>query len=175
MPKCPKQEQLLEFATLASELSASQRIRYGWHKFRCADCRKSLEAIQQKWQIYFTPEPETASSLIKVFSKLQKDETLILKGWKLGNVTPRRAPQRAIREGWLFRGGVSVGVAAALVLVLTSRFKSPLEVQPQSASLNTHPEAPLAQIRYEEKNGVQVHYVKPELLQSIEFETTSGR
>jgi hypothetical protein len=46
---------------------------------------------------------------------------------------------------------------------------------PVPVAANEH--LPFAQIRVEDKdnNRVQVHYVQPELLQSVEFETTSAR
>ena len=109
----------------------------------------------------------------KVYSKLQNDETLILKGWKLGESQRRRNFNTTLMNGgWLFRGAVSVGLAAVLVFVIFAQISSnKSEHHPIIASNNP---LPLAQIRVEEKNKVRVHYLEPELLQTIEFETARG-
>ena len=73
--------------------------------------------------------------------------------------------------------------AAAIALVLVSG-ASLLQMsgmglhrmQPVSASEPPlkEPDFPFAQMRIEDENSVKVQYVRPELLQSIEFETNSS-
>jgi hypothetical protein len=104
-------------------------------------------------------------SVIRVYSKLKHDETLILKGWKLSDA-PLAHARRLVLKDWLFRTTVA-GLIAALALWVAFPNEDTAQIQHQTRATL------LAQIRYENKNGVQVRYVKPELLQSIEFETTN--
>jgi hypothetical protein len=109
---------------------------------------------------------------LRVYSRLQADETLILKGWKLNNVKRRKEVSGfLLNEGWLFRGGVFLGLGAVVgAVVFSSLNQKPLS--PEGIPLK----GPFAQIRLQEKNKVKVHYLQPELLHTIEFETTrSGR
>ncbi len=141
----------------------------------CPRCREKVTSLKASWEAYFTPEPEIAPSLMRVYSKLQKDETLILKGWKLSKPGARATlSERLFREGWVFRGAVSAAGLATLVFIGVSRFSSaPAPVE--AVALATKPQLPFAQIRIQEKDAVRVHYVQPELLESVEFETTSRR
>jgi hypothetical protein len=108
---------------------------------------------------------------MRVYSRLQKDETLILKGWKIGEVPPRKSVLKVLmKEGWAFRGAIGIGLAAAIVLVLHNQ---QMEKPPMAQAMSRH--VPLAQIRVEGKNNVKVQYLRPELLQTVEFETTSAR
>lgn len=173
--RCPKTESLMEFVTIPSEMSRWTRFSFKAHTLACKNCQEKISAIQTKWNSFFHPEPDVTSSLIKVYSRLQKDETLILKGWKLEGVKPAAPslPTSLLRQGWVFRGGVSMGLASILMLLVFSQMRPENEDQmtkavPHSANL------PLAQFRVEDKNSIKVHYVQPELLQSMEFETTSG-
>ena len=169
--KCPTQEGLLEYFTIAKELSLVQRTRTKVHLLYCSGCKEKLSVLHQSWERYFSPEPDLTASLMRVYSKLQKDETLILKGWKLGETTRRRgADALLLNGGWLFRGGVSVGLAAIVMMVImtqNNRTKSDAQIAQNHG--------PYAQIRMEDKNSVKVHYLQPELLQTIEFETTRSR
>ena len=117
------------------------------------------------------------SSLLRVYSKLQNDETLVLKGWKLNDSAIRQKhQQRAALPKWLFHGGVAVASLSIVLLAVSSRF-SPTEngKELHNAMNNLNNSLPYAQIRIEDRNRVKVHYVQPELLQTIEFETTGQR
>ncbi len=110
------------------------------------------------------------SSLMRVYSRLQKDETLILKGWKLNEGRHKKSLGGIlVNGGWLFRGAVSMGLAAVVISVVMSQQSNGKQ---SNAVIQ---QGPLAQIRLENKNGVRVHYLQPEVLQTIEFETTRAR
>jgi len=175
---CPKPEKLLELFTIPGEISFSQRALTKSHAFFCADCQAKLTNLKSSWEHYFKPEPDITSSLLKVYSRLQKDETLILKGWKLGEAPRKRGARHVLfNEGWLFRGSVGLGMAA-LVAVLAvgplnkTQTKDDLVVD---SFKSAKADLPLMQIRTEDKDSVKVRYLQPELLQTIEFETTSAR
>jgi len=176
--KCPKRDLFLEYVSISTELPLWKRAFIRTHSMFCNRCKEETQKIQTIWSDYFTPEPDVTSSILKVFSRLKKDETLILKGWKLGLVSRRHgATSILLKEGWLFRGAVSFGFAALLIFVLIGQLRpeSPNTVVTGEThfSRRFHPSlTPVAKIRVEDKNRVQVHYVQPELLQSIEFETT---
>ncbi len=171
--KCPDTDSLFEFVSIPSEMSLWSRANMKTHLFVCPLCQKGAQSIRDKWDAYFTPEPDITGSLIKVYSRLQKDETLVLKGWKLGGVQRQTSfRDSVIGQGWLFRGAVATGLAVVAFFLVNPQGK--LEkgdvlatAIPQSAQL------PLARFRVEDKNRIKVHYVQPELLQSMEFETTS--
>lgn len=169
-PKCPSQEKLLEFYTIPKEVSLFKRVWIKFHLFSCTSCTEKLTNLQINWQKYFSPEPDIMSSLMRVYSRLQKDETLILKGWKLNEGRHKKSLGGIlVNGGWLFRGAVSMGLAAVVISVVMSQ-------QSNGKQSNTaiH-QSPLAQIRLENKNGVRVHYLQPEVLQTIEFETTRAQ
>lgn len=175
---CPKPEKLLELFTIPGEISFRQRASTQTHAFFCATCQEKLTHLKKSWQHYFKPEPDITSSILKVYSRLQTDETLILKGWKFGETSPKRGLGHWLfKEGWLFRGSVGVGMAALLVVLTTGPAlrtaaidENGLVERPKSARA----EVPPMQIRIENKDRVKVHYLQPELLQTIEFETTSA-
>lgn len=169
-PKCPTQEKLLEFHTIPQEINFFQRGRIKYHLLSCEPCTEKLKTLKAHWQQYFSPEPDITSSLMRVYSRLQKDETLILKGWKLNETRTHNNLRGILFSGsWLFRGAISVALAAVVLSVVMTQ-------QNNSREVNTsNPAQPLAQIRLENKNGVKVHYLQPELLQTIEFETTRGK
>jgi hypothetical protein len=169
-PNCPSQEELLEFHTIPQELALFQSIKMKQHLFFCEGCTEKLKTLKYNWEQYFSPEPDITSSLMRVYSRLQKDETLILKGWKLNESRPQRnLSGTLIHGGWLFRGAISIVLAVIVISVAMTQQNSVKEVTTAS---QTHP---LAQIRLEDKNGVKVHYLQPELLQTIEFETTRSK
>lgn len=129
--------------------------------------------MKATWDAYFQPEPEIASSLLRVYSRLQKDETLILKGWKLREFRSHRpSAARLFMRSWGFPTGIAVALGLFAV-VFSPAFQSQ---QPQEndrlATLNT--EVPLSPIRVRDKNSVKVRYVQPQLLHSMEFETVSS-
>src|SRR5262249_30526052 len=130
------------------------------------------------FEAFFKPEVDVTSSLLRVYGRLQNDETLILRGWKLNEARPTRdAKYWLFQRGYLFRGGLAFG-AVALVLSLAVTRMNPAGDAPAEtvAASKTHEAPPpFAQIRIEDRNSVKVHYVQPELLQSTEFETTSAR
>lgn len=167
---CPDQELLLEFITIPQEVALKNRLLLSLHLKTCKRCQEQSASVQRKWNSYFKPEPEITSSLIKVYSKLKQDETLILKGWKLGE-TESRAKKSQLTSNWLFRGAI----AASLLLIFSiALFQSNNSTPELSASNDS--QVPYAQIRLEEKNRVKVQYMKPELLQTVEFETSgTGR
>jgi len=168
---CPEQELLLEFVTIPQEVSIKNRLLLSLHMKTCERCQEQSKAVQKKWNAYFKPEPEITSSLIKVYSKLKQDETLILKGWKLGE-TESRSRNTQVTSNWLFRGAISVGLLLMVFFVALSQSKN--TNSDLASSSNNH--VPYAQIRLEEKNRVKVQYMKPELLQTVEFETSgTGR
>ena len=79
-----------------------------------------MSTIKTKWDAYFSPEPELTSSLIRVYSRLQNDETLILKGWKLSEQRPTKSlGHRLLAEGWLFAGLFRWALAHCFSLVVT--------------------------------------------------------
>jgi len=172
--KCPNSDALFEYVTIPTEMSFLRRTNMRTHTLLCPPCQQKIEAIRQKWDAYFTPEPDITASLIKIYGRLQRDETLVLKGWKLGGVQrPKSLKESAIAQGWLFRGAVAAGLAAVAFVFVTPQVKSDRDLQlvasvPQAAQL------PLARFRVEDKNSIKVHYIQPELLQSMEFETTSA-
>lgn len=174
---CPKDERLFELVSIPDEVSFVDRLQLKAHLVGCTGCQQKATAIRKNWETCFIPEPDITGSLMKIYSRLQKDETLILKGWKLSPTRPMSPSMRLIKEGWLFRGAVATAAAAAFFIVPWSQFsgqKAPdVMVYNHSASMGQKP--PLAQFRVENKNSIKVHYIEPELLQSIEFETTNTR
>ena len=169
-PKCPGQEKLLEFFTIPQEINLVKRGLLNYHLIKCESCAKKLQTLKQNWNQYFSPEPDVTSSLMRVYSRLQKDETLILKGWKLSETRQAKNLTGILfNGGWLFRGAVSIALAAVVISVVMTQQNENKEIN------NISQTPPLAQIRLENKNGVKVHYLQPELLQSIEFETTRSK
>jgi len=164
--KSPQPEKLLQYLSIPEELSLFDKLHVRLHLFVSPSCRKAVADTQHKLDSFFTPEPDITSSLIRVYSKLKTDETLVLSGWKLGQLSNRRKSLKrfAFAEGWLFRGGVGAVAGLALFLAFSQNQKPSLDLKPRPL--------PLAQIRFEDQNKVQVHYVRPELLHTIEFETT---
>jgi hypothetical protein len=168
--KCLSQEKLLEFHTIPQEINFFQRGRIKHHLFSCVSCTEKLKTLEAHWQQYFSPEPDVTSSLMRVYSRLQKDETLILKGWKLNETRPHKSLKGILfSDGWLFRGAISLALAAVVLSVVMTQQNNTKEINSSNSG------QPLAQIRMENKNGVKVHYLQPELLQTIEFETTRGK
>lgn len=171
--KCPKQDALLEYFSIPDEISFIKKTCTRMHLASCSECQERSKKIQSIWKSYFKPEPEITSSLLSVYSRLQRDETLILKGWKLGETKrPRPLSGFLFNEGWLFRGAVSFGLFALLGFVVVSQMRGGSSYAPQP--IVAQAKAPLAQIRVEDKNTLKVHYLEPQLLQTIEFETTRG-
>ena len=169
-PKCPGQEKLLEFFTIPQEMNLAKRGFLKYHLFRCQSCAEKLQSLKLNWNEYFSPEPDVTSSLMRVYSRLQKDETLILKGWKLNKTKQtRNLTGVLVNGGWLFRGAISLALAGVVLSVVITQQNETRD----NNSISQPP--PLAQIRLENKNGVKVHYLQPELLQSIEFETTRSK
>ena len=173
MLKCPSQEKLLSYETIPDETSRILRFWITLHLNFCHPCSETRQRIRNTWNAYFSQDLDVTSSLIRVLGNLQKDETLILKGWKLGGSRRRTLSDSLLRQGWLFRGAVSLGLAGITFIFVWSSVRSNSEMalrpQPQSGTI------PLAEIREDDKIGIKVHYVQPQLLQSIEFETTSTR
>jgi hypothetical protein len=177
---CPKQEALWELVSISDEISFFQKQKLALHLKFCAPCRNQTQTIKNTWESYFTPEPEIASSLMKIYGRLQNEETLILKGWKLGKFRPQpSATRRFWSEAWWLRMGVVSGLTVAIVALVFPLSSTTVSHTQPAIALSTIPMSakgipfPKAQIRVKEDNSVRVHYVRPELLQSMEFETTN--
>ena len=163
---CPKQETLLEYLSIPQQMSLWMKLYITSHRRLCGPCEEKLRLIEATMDSYFTPAPDIASSLIRVYSQLQHDETLVLKGWKLGEFRSRRDVW--LSEGWLFRGAVSIGLGVLLVIIFISRFTS----EKNEIKMADQGKAPYARLRFEDQNKVTVQYVQPELLHTVEFETS---
>jgi hypothetical protein len=170
MPNCPSNERLLESISMPGEVGRFSLLRMKLHTLRCAPCQQSVTRLKDTWKAYFQPQPEVASSLLKVYSRLQRDETLVLKGWKLDSfLSQRPSPTRVFFRTWGFPAGIAV--AAGLFAVIAS----PVFQGDDTSNLAafSEPQIPLSPIRVRDHNSVKVHYVQPELLHSMEFETVS--
>jgi hypothetical protein len=179
--KCPNQEKLFEFVSIPAEMPKLERVRLQWHTKACAHCQEEMTGIRATWEGYFTPEPDITASLMSVYSRLQSDETLILKGWKLSEFRAARASS-VPSTGWAWRAGMAIAASIVLVFVgitggILPGFGPSQDAMMTAAVAPANEKLPFAQIRVEDKdnNRVQVHYLQPELLQSVEFETTSTR
>jgi hypothetical protein len=171
---CPNTEQLLEGVSIPGELPFWSHFLLKTHVRFCAACEQKQLSLKSTWEAYFQPDPEVATSVLKVYSRLQKDETLILKGWKLGDFRNQK------RDGnlhfFLRTWGFPTGIAAALGV--SALFYSPAfqtENGKTQLASRTSSSVPLSQVRVREKNSVKVHYVQPELIHSMEFETVSNQ
>lgn len=181
--KCPKNEKILELVSIAKELPRFERMALGAHMRFCADCRKNAEVISERWKAFFQPEPDLTPSLLRVYSRLRQDETLVIKGWKLNDPRLLAGRWRPLVESrakrWIVSGGLASAIAATLAVVIWTQVDSRPRMQANNAAAHlTAPQPsqiPFAQIRLQDKNRVQVHYVQPELLHTIEFETTNQR
>ena len=177
---CPKEERLLELASVAAEMPRTERWRLRWHLSGCAPCRTQVDELRAAFESYLAPEPDVATSLLRVYGRLQADETLVLKGWKLNETrTPTSWRSILLQRGWLFRGGLTAaglmvawGVWIAPGTGTSPTAMAPIPQQPPDTSLVP---PPWAQLRIENGNSVRVHYVRPELVHSSEFETVSTR
>jgi len=177
---CPKIESLFELVSIPDEVNFFEKLRLKAHLLRCADCQRNATTLRTNWEYCFSPEPEITGSLMKVYARLQKDETLILKGWKLSPNRPTHRPSTLLKEGWVVRGTFAAGIVAAIFFTPWSKLVENKADKAPDLAIHNHatsisPKPPFAQFRVEEKNSIRVHYVEPELLQSVEFETTSGR
>ena len=173
--QCPKEEWLLQFVSIPKDLPFFKRLRIGSHLRSCKQCQSKRQNIVEKLEAYFTP-PDITSSLLNVYSRLQRDETLILKGWKLGEISPSRRRQVSVlANGWAFRGAVAVGLGCLAVIFVMADRQGLSESQGQRVARQNHREIPFAQIRLQQKNRIQLQYIRPELVQSVEFETTGLR
>lgn len=171
--RCPDSETLFEFISIPKEISRLRWAILKLHASGCKPCQARIHSIRSAWQAYFTPEPDVTTSLMKVYSRLQNDQTLVLKGWKLGEFRSQRdLGSWLFKGGWLFRGGVSFGIVAILVVVIFSQMQTEKSTEKVASNLTL---MPVAQFRFEDGERTKVRYVKPELLQSVEFETTSVR
>jgi hypothetical protein len=178
---CPKDENLFAFVSIPQEVSLWKRSGVRLHIKSCQPCREKVTSLRSQWDAYFAPEPDITSSLMSVYSRLQNDETLILKGWKLSPARPHRKTGLSnAQKSWLFGGGFSVALASFFVLFTLTGLKLGKATSPVVAGAGgpggtalSDVKVPLAQIRFEDENRVKVEYVQPQLLQSIEFETSA--
>lgn len=167
---CPSTETLLETISIPDEMSRLTYLKVKWHCFRCQSCQNSLSKLRSTWDAYFQPEPEVASSLLRVYSRLQRDETLILKGWKLGDFrSVRPSSARLFMRAWGFPTGIAVALGFFAV-IFSPAFRGS---DPDANLVAVDTRLPLAPIRTRDKNSVKVRYVQPQLLHSMEFETVS--
>lgn len=180
----PSTDEIFRFVSIPDEMTFVQRAHlYVW-KTCNRDVRNQVTEIQSRWNACFHPEPDVTDSVMRVYSKLATDETLILKGFKIGASRARTSHRLDTNFGWFnWKVGVFGGVPIALFIVL---FWTPTMDRPEPGDLALvtpvssgtfqgirNSDIPLARIRVQERNTVRVKYVQPELLQSVEFETTS--
>lgn len=171
MRNCPSNETLLESLSIPGEIGRFRLWKLKFHTLRCQPCQKNVARLRETWDAYFQPSPEVASSLLRVYSKLQRDETLILKGWKLDDFLSRRpSSTQLFLRAWGFPTGIAV--ALGLFAVFYSPFFRASEEAVEYAAA-PQPQVPLSPIRVRDRNSLKVHYVQPELLHSMEFETVS--
>ncbi len=169
LQSCPSTERLLESISFPGERGFLSLARLKAHTFGCRSCKKNLNELRDTWKNTFQPEPEIATSLLRVYSRLQRDETLILKGWKLEDLLNKRpSSSRLFLRTWAFPAGVAF---AAIVSVLW--FSPYFGSQETEIAATKQSQVPLSSIRVRDGNAVRVHYVQPELLHSMEFETVS--
>jgi hypothetical protein len=164
----------LEGVSIPGELPFWSQFLLKTHVRFCASCERKQLSLKSTWESYFQPDPEVATSVLRVYSRLQKDETLILKGWKLGDF---RSQKRSGNLHFFLRTwGFPTGIAAALGFF--ALFYSPaFQSEGDKTQLASRPalSVPPSQVRVRDKNSVKVHYVQPELIHSMEFETVSSR
>jgi len=166
--KCPSKDAWLEWVSTPQSISLLKKFYFRTKLTICSHCQETEASVKKLWMQFSEPEPDLTDSLIRVFHKLQKDETLVLKGWKL-NEPPlkKRAPVIPLR--W-------VGVATAATMLFVSAWwlqsQQPVHKPIASRAFTTFPKA---QIRRQENNTVKVHYIQPELVETLEFETDSNR
>ncbi|GEM_PF-1397335 len=184
--KRPSSEELFEFISIPQELSWLKRNKIALQIRLDSKLNAQVEKLRDTWTSYFKPEPDVMDSVMRVYSKLRSDETVILKGWKLCQAHAVVRPKRDY-SSWGVVGTAGVAAAVgAIVLFTGERGQGGYEaangegglrtVQMMSAPIEIkRTKAPLARIRTQDRNSVQVQYVQPELLQSIEFETTGTR
>lgn len=166
---CLNSDSLFKYFSVRNEIKFFEKTKIFFHLRKCSQCEFKYKTIQNTWNEYFTPEPEIASSLVKIYAKLQRDETLILKGWKLENFTQNyKLNHWLFNRGWLYYGGVPTALAAVITFLAVSQ-------NAKNQPLVAKQTPPYAQIRYEDNNKVNVIYVKPELLHRVEFQTTRTR
>lgn len=164
---CLKSDQLLQYFTIQSELGFVTKFKTKWHLKKCQGCAERFNKVQSTWNQYFNPEPEIAPSLIRVYAKLQRDETLILKGWKLENFKSTRSlSQKLFRQGWVYYGAVT----SSLLGVMGFFMYNQMTVN-RALTLSEKKSSPVAQIEFNQKDKVNVYYVKPELLHHVQFQT----
>ncbi|MBY0369800.1 hypothetical protein K2X33_03880 [bacterium] len=168
---CPKPESLLEVLSIPTEMGRLNRWKVQAHTLACKPCQQKMANLRQTWNSYFQPEPEIATSLLRVYSRLQQDETLVLKGWKLGEFrSPRISPARLFMRSWGFPTGIAVALGISAVI-----FSPAFQAQEESLLAEAQPTRtlPRAAVRVREGNAVRVQYAQPKLLHSVEFETVS--
>jgi len=177
---CPTRERLWALATIPGEMSFFERFPIRFHMRRCEGCQKVTAHLNGLWKSYFTPEPDITPSLMKVYRRLQNDETLILKGWKIGNFSQHRLDswKSWMSQGWAFRGGViALSLFAGLFVLFSPSPEGSIPVgSPVVAeSQLKFSKVPMAQIRFEDEKETRVRYVRPELIKTIEFETMGSQ
>ncbi len=169
LKNCPSSELLLETITIPNEMGRWDLLTIKAHVFRCKSCQKGVARLKMAWSGYFQPEPEIASSLLKVYARLQRDETLILKGWKLSDFRSQRPSiGRQFLQSWGFPTAIAVALGIFAV-IFSPAFREVTQEESQLAAVREG--LPLSPIRVRDRNSVKVHYVQPELLHSMEFET----
>lgn len=168
---CPKPESLFEYVTVSSVMSFWRKFWLKQHLRKCSKCETLINSISKSWSSFFEPEPEVTTSLLKVYSRLQRDETLILKGWKFNT----RDSGLCNREWKSFSGAIGVGLICTVIIGIGFIFKYLPFNYRNKDSMRANVTLPFAQIRTEDRNTIKVHYVQPELLNTIEFETADPR
>lgn len=171
---CPKSDDLFEYVSIPEEMGRARRMGMKIHAMSCDSCDSKISGLRQKWEQTFAPKVDVCSSLMNVYSRLQNDETLILKGWKIGGEARPRARATTsvpLLSSWAFRGTAAAAFATIFGIVIWSQLgadRTERNFSDASATL------PYARFRTEDPNRVKVQYVQPELLHSVEFETTNA-
>lgn len=170
LKNCPSKEKILEFSCFSGALSFFEKLSIKMHLFHCQKCKeKNAEAFSHWQNVFHLKNDFQTESLLNVYSRLQKDETLILKGWKLENPTFRGSERFALSKT------LNVGLAVITLVVIstftflgTNIFRTPNQVY----SLKEAPRNTLqAKVKIKDRNRVQTHYLEPQLIRMVEFET----
>lgn len=182
--KRPDSEELFEFVSIPQEIPFFKRMKLALFIRFDGETRKQVEKLQATWASYFKPEPDVMDSVMRVYSKLRSDETVILKGFKLCDARPVVRQKREVSVFQIL-GATSVAASVGALVLWTGQTSSPTmqlaeagmsNVQFMSAPIQLKKQdSPMARIRFQDRNTISVHYMQPELLQSIEFETTGTR
>ncbi len=163
---CPKNEKILEFITIKESIPIFKKIAMCIHLMFCKVCSEKKKVFTKEWENLTEPSYDITKSLLRIFSRLQNDETLILQGWKLGKIPRKRWVPFLISPRFVL---VATFLLAIAIFVI---FKNGTG---KVYTLKSEDHLPYIKYRFQDKNKVTVHYIEPELIQTVEFETSSVR